>query len=403
VAPHRLNRVAAANDPLPGLDPQSTEGLDVTGLRARPRVTAAARIVVTAGVLAVGVVAVVAPSSASGAGSTGSSDTVTVNGQTSLTTRDTNPLTVRAAAQPTCTLGLSSRTVSLTLTGPAGADSTAKVLKMALTACNKEVDLSTSLSSPARNGAYQITLRNGRASRTTSDTLDVRIRPAQTQGFAVSASGTTATFRWTANPEPDVFAYIVTTTAGARVKAIKAAKACDGGSTCTTSTDLGGAAAGTTESFEVHAVRCGLTCDRHLSGPPSKARSASFTTPVRPSSPPVTEPPVTEPPTTSPPAVETVGPPASSPPGITTPTPVRTTHKPKPGDSPSPSSSISAPPPIGGSSAPAPRATPTHQVAVGGSSGGGTSGLDWLLRALAIVATLALLALHVRARAARSA
>jgi hypothetical protein len=386
----------------------------VTRLRARSRVTAVARVVLSAATLGVAVLAFIAPTEAVGAGSAGSTDTLTVNGQTSLTIHTTQSVSVASTAQATCALGLTSRVVTLTLTGPADGDSASKVLKMASTACNKAVKLSASLAGPARNGAYTITLRNGQASRTTSDTLDVRIRPAQTTGFAVRASGTTATFTWTANPEPDVVAYIVTTPAGVRVKAVTAAKACVGGSTCTTSTDLGAGAAGTTESFEVHAVRCGLTCDRHLSGPPSKAMSAAFSSPVQPTSPatspPVTEPPVTEPPATQPPAVETVPPPISTT-MMNTPTPVRTSHRPRPTRSASPSSSISAPgvtppPPTGGLSPAPPTSSPnpvTTQHAVGGGSGGGTSGLDWLLRAIAILAVLVLLAVHVRAMSARAA
>jgi hypothetical protein len=383
----------------------------VTCLRARSRVTAAARVVLTAATLGVAVLAFVAPTEAVGAGSAGSADTVTVNGQTNLTIRTTQSVSVASTAQATCALGLTSRVVTLTLTGPAGDDSASKVLKMASTACNKAVNLNATLASPARNGAYTIELRNGRAARTTSDTLDVRIRPTQTTGFAVHASGTIATFTWTANPEPDVVAYIVTTPAGARVKAVTATKACAGGSTCTTSIDLGAGAAGTTESFEVHAVRCGLTCDRHLSGPPSKEMSASFSSPVQPTSP-ATSPPVTEPPATQPPVVETVPPPISTP-VMNTPTPVRTSHRPKPTTSPSttgPSSGSSSPvvtpPPTGGSSAAPPTSTPnpvTTQHAAGGGSGGGTSGLDWLLRAIAILGVLVLLALHVRAMSARAA
>ena len=87
----------------------------------------------------------------------------------------------RRAPQPTCALGLTERTVTITLTGPSGSQSQKSVLATSSKPCSKPVTLMPSFASPARNGAYTVTLRNGSASRTTTATLDVGIPPSKVE------------------------------------------------------------------------------------------------------------------------------------------------------------------------------------------------------------------------------
>jgi hypothetical protein len=170
----------------------------------------------------------------------------------------------------------------LSLDGPSGGDSSSTTLASVHRSCSRAVtdsDLRQLISVPSRNGRYNVILSNGGS--TTSAGLSVLIPPRAPAGFSVATDGTTATFSWQANPEPDVVAYDISSTSGS-VGEVDAGAACNG-STCSASRDFGSSVAGEHETFSVHAVRCGSSCSSSslLSGPASSA-AASF--PAAPSS-----------------------------------------------------------------------------------------------------------------------
>lgn len=215
----------------------------------------------------------IGPAAASGGQS------VTVDNSSSTTIKSAQSVTIAATANNTCrpnTLLPSKRTVTLTLTGPNGPNPQTETLDTVKKNCNKDVSLSSSVHAPSRNGSYTATVQNGDDSNTASATLDVLIPPARTQGVGVSTTGTIAKFTWTANSEPDVTSYQIMRSNGSVADTVDAGDACGGGSSCAKSVDFGHSAAGTSETFAVRAVRCGLSCSDNVDGPQSSSVTAHF-------------------------------------------------------------------------------------------------------------------------------
>jgi hypothetical protein len=229
----------------------------------------AARLGAAAGILSAGVLGFAAPAAAAG-------DSVTIDHLGSITVNRTQGLNIASMAQGGCGLGKPiKRTVSLVLTGPSGPNATTQTLKSTSAACRNDQSLATTMSTPRANGSYRVTLENGSPSNATSATLNVLVPPARAQGLTVTTSGTTASFTWSANSESDLTAYQITSSAGGVESSIAPSGACSG-STCSTSVDLGPSAAGHTENFAVRAVRCGLSCSDDVIGPSSSPAAAHF-------------------------------------------------------------------------------------------------------------------------------
>jgi hypothetical protein len=232
----------------------------------------------TAGVAAVRVAAAAAALVIVGLGSAmtavaASGDSVTVDGSGSLTVRHIESLTVDASAPAYCELGLTQRHATLTMTGPSGADSSTQTLATSgATPCNQDIDLDATVATPGRNGAYAVEIDSHRHSATA--TIDVVVPPAPPSDVSATTNGTTASFAWTANSEPDVTGYQVTDGDGQVEKSTSASDACQNGR-CSTSLAAGSGAAGTTEKFAVRALRCGVSCSKRVVGATS-AVSVSF-------------------------------------------------------------------------------------------------------------------------------
>lgn len=232
----------------------------------------AARILTTAGLAGVALLGLAAPAAAAS-----STESVTINGseQTSISSDQT--VSLAATASATCHLGLTPRTVSLSITGPTGPSPNTQTLTKTTKPCNQDVTLSASLTAPNRNGEYTVTVRNGSDTRTASATLDVLIPPSRPTGFGASATGTIATFTWNANSEPDIASYQVTRSSGAVATTVSASDACHGGSSCSASVDFGHSVAGQSETFAVRALRCGLSCSGDdVAGPESASTRVTF-------------------------------------------------------------------------------------------------------------------------------
>ncbi len=214
-------------------------------------------------------------------------DTVTVAGGSSYTYTFNQSPSIQATAQPNCRSVLSSPgQVTLTIAGPAVSDSTLASHKGS---CNKAVSLSPSSSSVntrhaawagggiASNGVYTVTLNN--QGRTTSASFTLLIPPARPTGFTVTPnSATSATFAWSANPEPDIVGYEIKNSAGT-VVASPSSSACSGGSCSTGVTDLGSSVSGHDERYSLTAVRsCGdASCSAgHLASTSTASGSATF-------------------------------------------------------------------------------------------------------------------------------
>lgn len=229
--------------------------------------------VVAAGALAgPGVLGFAAPAGAAGGG-----DSVMIDNSPSVTIYTGQSLRLASVAKATCKVGLANRSVSLTLTGPTGLNPTTQTIKSDRVPCNRDASLASSIASPKLNGSYTVSLENSTPGNTTTAALDVLIPPSRAKGLVASTAGTVATFSWAANPEPDVVSYDILNAAGAVVISSTAADACSGGSSCSTSLDLGPSATGKTERFSIRAIRCGLTCsDSTVSGPSSASAKAVF-------------------------------------------------------------------------------------------------------------------------------
>lgn len=253
-----------------------------------PRV--AGRAVAALGLLGAGVLAFAAPATAA------SGDSVTVNKATSFTTRTSQPLAISASATGHCSGGKSlTRAVTLSLVGPAGPNSTTTVLKSVHRPCQQDVSLTDSIGPPARNGAYQVLLRNGggTAQATTAD-LEVLVPPAKPKHLVVRTSNSVASFTWTATAEPDVTAYQVATTKGYVATTVKPNRSCSG-SSCAAAVNMGQRYLGSTVQFVVRAERCGRSCGHPIVGPDSKPVAATFAgappPPPSPSPSPISTPP----------------------------------------------------------------------------------------------------------------
>jgi hypothetical protein len=226
---------------------------------------------------------------APGVASAANSDSLTVAGGSSYTYTFNQSPSIKAVAQPNC---LSHATpITLSISGPGVTD---PLLASAKRDCFNPVSLSPSDSEVntahpgwsggvmAMNGVYTVTLNN--EGRTTSVTFTLLIPPAKPRGFAVSTSGTQATFDWIANAEPDVTSYRITDASGRTIAS--PTNACSSGSCTTGPIDFGKSAAGHTEKFSIVAVRsCGTaSCNGgHLDSP--SAATASGTFPVPPPTP----------------------------------------------------------------------------------------------------------------------
>lgn len=242
---------------------------------------------VAAGVLvAAGMLGFAAPAGASSGG-----DSVMIDNAPSLTIYSGQSLSLSSVAKATCKVGLTNRSISLTLAGPTGPDPTTQPIKSDHVPCDRDASFATSIQSPKRNGAYVVTLQNSSAGNTTA-TLDVLIPPARARGFSATTSGTSVTFSWSPNSEPDVVGYQILDSSGAVAASPAANDACGGGTICSATLDLGTSAAGQTKIFSVRALRCGLSCsDSTVPGPRSATVNATFAAaPTVPTSSPPTSP-----------------------------------------------------------------------------------------------------------------
>jgi hypothetical protein len=314
---------------------------------------AAARAVAALGLLGAGALAFAVPATAA------TGDSVTVNKATSVTTRDSQPLSIAATATGHCSRGKSlTRAVTLSLVGPSGPDSTTAVLKSLHRPCREDVSLTDSIGPPARNGSYQLVLQNGGGSaQTTTADLEVLLPPAKPQHLKVSTSSSVASFTWTANAEPDVNAYQIATTQGYVATTVRPKRSCSG-SSCAAAVNMGQRYMGSTVDFVVRAERCGRSCGHQIVGPDSKAVGATFE--GEPPAPPSPAPsPISTPPgQAAPPTGSTGGGGPGGPPGSTgVVEPRQHHHHPLPA-----LSAADLPPPIHRSSAPAAPAPPSTGV-----------------------------------------
>jgi hypothetical protein len=251
------------------------------------RIRTSARVAAAAALLGAGVLGF------AGAATATSGDSVTINHATTLTVSTNHSLEVAATAQPTCqsTLGViaADRAVSLTLTGPR---SNSKTIASGSQPCDQAASLTVTISAPPHNGSYTVTLQNASAANTTTATLDVVIPPAQVKGLAVTTAGTTATFSWKPDVTPDVRSYQIVRSNGTVTQSLRSARACKRRSAhCVTSVDLGLGAAGTSQTFTVRALRCGLSCSaKKVRSPKSRPATATFAAATSPTSAPPSAP-----------------------------------------------------------------------------------------------------------------
>jgi hypothetical protein len=235
---------------------------------SRAGAPAAVRVAAAAGALVVVGLAGAAPAAIAASG-----DSVTVDGSGSFTARHSGSLTVDASAPAYCELGLTQRHATLTMSGPSGSGSSTRTLATSgATPCNQDINLDTTVATPSRNGAYTVEFDSHRHSATA--TVDVAVPPAAPRDLSATTDGSTASFDWTANSEPDVTGYQVTDGAGKVEKSTTAAGACQNGH-CSTSLDAGSGAAGTTKKFAVRAMRCAVSCSTQVTGAASPV-SVSF-------------------------------------------------------------------------------------------------------------------------------
>jgi hypothetical protein len=251
---------------------------------------AAARAVAALAILGSGVLAFAVPAAAA------NGDSVTVNKAASVTTRNSQPLSIAASATGHCSGGKSlTRAVTLSLVGPAGPNSTTTVLKSLHRPCQQDVSLTDTIGPPARNGGYQVILQNGGgAAQTTTADVEVLIPPAKPKHLNVRTDSTVASFTWTANAEPDVTAYQIATTQGYVATTVKPKRSCSG-SSCAAAVNMGERYMGSTVNFVIRAERCGRSCGHPVVGPDSQPVAASFAgsppPPPSPSPSPISTPP----------------------------------------------------------------------------------------------------------------
>jgi hypothetical protein len=364
----------------------SRAGIHITG-----------RIATTVGI------AVIALGGLSAAALAATGNSVTVQGMSTLTVHQRQSLSLQGRAPAYCDLGLSSRRASLSITGPSGSSPVTFVLQQsASTPCDQDINLADTIQTPGRNGVYSVQMASH--GQTATATLNVLVRPVKVHHVKVETSGTTATFTWRPNPESDVTGYRIVDVPDGTIAATPSAADDCSATKCKTQVNLGDDAAGTSESFAIRAVRCGLSCSDNVLGKRSATVQATFASSAPPSSPPAP----TSPPSPAP-GQGNGGNPGSNPigtvPGASVPTasvPGGPTHSPGShqgvvGSSPSP------PPPKHSS----PAVVANGQVMTSGSSRGvvRTAGHDIAVaftyapvwRAIAVAVLLSLIALHFRA------
>lgn len=238
------------------------------------RIQTVARSAVAIGAVGVAVLGFAPTASAT------SNDTLTVSGVSTYTFTSNQSPQIQGIAQSNCS-GSPAKVV-LTISGPGvvsptlvSADpncSSPQTIQPTDTAVNT-AHPDWSGGTPAMDGNYTVTLNN--EGRTTQAKFTVLIPPAKTTGFTVSPSGTSATFKWTANAEPDVVAYVIKDAAGNPVAT--PTKACSGTKCSDGPISLGSSVAGQTEKFSIIAVRsCGdATCPTYGAVPGIKPAVAS--------------------------------------------------------------------------------------------------------------------------------
>jgi uncharacterized membrane protein YgcG len=165
--------------------------------------------------------------------------------------------------------GLSgSRTLELSVADPTGTSHTlatkSKVASNSAGNISAKVDTAcppwnasscTDASTEAINGTYTFTFSDGGAGPTKTAAVTLLVPPATVAGFAASVAGTVATFTWTANVEPDLLGYdIRDASADVTPGNLDPAAVCNGGS-CSVSIDFGSPARGTTQGFDIYALR----------------------------------------------------------------------------------------------------------------------------------------------------
>jgi len=243
-------------------------------VNARSRATRAA---IAAGVAGLAVLGFAPPASAAGG------DTLTVAGGSTYTYTFNQSPSIKGTAKPNC-VGTTKSPITITISGPGV---TSPVLASASRDCFNTVSLSPSADSvdtahpawsggsPAMNGIYTLTLNN--EGRTTTAGFTLLIPPAKTRGFAVNPSGTTATFDWIANSEPDITGYTITDASG-QTLASATSNSCSGSSCTSGPINLGKSVAGHTETFAIVAHRScgGASCSGGQLSSSAATASASF-------------------------------------------------------------------------------------------------------------------------------
>jgi uncharacterized membrane protein YgcG len=214
------------------------------------------------------------------------SDTITVAGGSAYTYTFNQSPSIAATAHPNC-LGTPKTAVTISISGPGV---TSPILVSHARDCIHPLTLSPSSDSvntahplwtggsPAMNGTYSLTLNNEGRTQTASFTL--LIPPARTRGFAVNSSGTTATFDWIANSEPDITGYDITGPSGQTLTSAPASS-CSGSDCSSGPVNLGKSVVGHTEKFAIVAQRsCGdASCSGGHVNSSAATASAAFTAP----------------------------------------------------------------------------------------------------------------------------
>lgn len=198
-------------------------------------------------------------------------------------------VTVSANDTKTGVVATGSRTLTLQISGPDGSHYS---WPSKTVANNQDGTISGNFATAAppwataeaaANGPYTVTANDGASSPKTT-TLTLAIAPADVAGFAGSASGSVATFTWSANKEslPDFAGYAISD-GSSTVRVSPTSGACDA-SNCGVSIDYGAGARGQTYSFSIVALR--LKAPGSSGTVPSAnaaSTSVSFPTPPSPS------------------------------------------------------------------------------------------------------------------------
>jgi hypothetical protein len=184
---------------------------------------------------------------------------LTVNPGSSVTANTT--VTVSASSGKVGIVATGSRTLTLAITAPDGtkyswpSKSVPNTQDGSISGSFSTVAPPwTSAGMAAANGQYVVTATDGSS---TSKTVPVTlaIPPSDVSGFTGSASGSIATFTWTANPDnvPDFAGYLISD-GSSSVKVAPNSGACDTNS-CGVSIDYGSAVRGQTYTFSIVALR----------------------------------------------------------------------------------------------------------------------------------------------------